>query len=303
MPSWFFFALLGHLANGAAFIIDKTLLQSSFKRAATYASLIGMLSVVAIVLIPFGVHLPTITQGALMAVSGITFVISLWAFFKALGEGEASRVVPIIGSLIPIATLVGTTLFLGETLSQNQLIGFGLLLVATIILSGGGAKNRLKPATLGIAVLAAMLFAVSSITIKAAYDTDGFLTTFTVSRLFAALTGASLLLIDRKALTELTASFGKKKKSTGPVKNAFAWVLAAQVLGGIGFLGVQYATSLGSAALVNALQAVQYALLVLVAFVLKRIAPTLLGENLRPGIILQKSIAILLVAIGLWLVV
>ncbi len=303
MPSWFLFAFLGHVANGAAFIIDKTLLRSSFKRAATYAALIGMLSIVAVVLIPFGVHLPSLNHGLVMAVSGATFVVSLWAFFKALGEGEASRVVPIIGSLIPIATLIGTTLFLGEVLTRNQGIGFALLLVATIVLSGGGGKGRLKPATVGMAVLAAILFAISSITIKAAYETDGFLTTFTVSRLCAAVMGAGLLAIDRKALVELKSSFGGKKKSSGPVKNPFAWVLAAQILGGFGFVGVQYATSLGSAALVNALQAVQYALLVLVAFVLRKIAPALLGEDLHLPVVIRKGIAILIVALGLWFVV
>ena len=38
-PAWFFWALAGHLANGVAFIIDKTLLGKSFKRPATYAGI------------------------------------------------------------------------------------------------------------------------------------------------------------------------------------------------------------------------------------------------------------------------
>jgi hypothetical protein len=54
---------------------------------------------------------------------------------------------------------------------------------------------------------------------------------------------------------------------------------------------------------VNALQAVQYAFLVLVAFVLRKRAPALLGERLTPSIIVWKLIAIGIVAAGLWLIV
>ncbi|MEN9558450.1 MAG: hypothetical protein RL141_819 [Candidatus Parcubacteria bacterium] len=304
MFSWFFFAIVGHVANGAAFVIDKTLLRGSFKRPATYAALIGTLSIVVLILIPFGVAIPDARGWILMAASGATFVFALWAFFAALANGEASRVVPVVGSLIPLITLAGTATFLGETLTATQGAGFFLLLVATVILSGGKRTERLQMKTIGVAILAAVLFAFSSVTAKAMYDGYGFLSGFTLSRLFSVGAGVLLLVIDRRAYRELLAGFFKKQPAKkGDVKNAIGWVVGAQVLGGIGFLGVQYATSLGSAALVNALQAVQYAFLVLVAFVLSKRAPLLLGESVRLPVVLQKGVAILLVAIGLWLVV
>lgn len=300
-PSWFLIALLGHLANGAAFIIDKTLLRSSFSRPATYAGIIGLIGIIALGLIPFGVTAPDAVGWFWMIVSGAAFTFSLWAFFTALSEGEASRVVPVIGSLIPILTLIATVAFLGERLRSDQFLGFVFLVIATIILSGGAAKSRLRARTVGIAVLAAATFAFSSVTAKIAYDGYGFLTTFTISRLAGVAAAMLILNIDTRALAEVRqVFFGGRRTGTG---RAAAMVITAQTLGGLGFVGVQYATSLGSAALVNALQAVQYALLVLVAFALRTSAPKLLGEDPSPRTVLRKCAAVVLTFIGLWLVV
>jgi drug/metabolite transporter (DMT)-like permease len=310
-PLWILWALAGHLANGAAFVLDKTLLRSSFKHPATYASIIGILGGLAVILIPFGVHAPSTTGLFWMVISGIAFILSLWVFFMALAAGEASRVVPIIGSLIPILTLAGTSVFLNERLSMTQGIGFILLVVATVILSGGATKSRLTSKTIYISIAAAVLFAVMSITSKIAYDSEGFMTTFVISRLVGTLTAVCIIATASAARKEVLASLGLKKSSPSrrpdvpttrrPV--ALALVLVAQTLGALGYVGVQYATSLGSASLVNALQAVQYALLVAVAFALRKHAPKLLGEDLTTKTVIRKTIAIGFVAAGMWLVV
>ena len=306
IPAWILVALGGHIANGAAFVIDKTLLTKSFKRPATYAGLVGLLGCLAAILFPFGVHLPGLNGWIWIIVSGATFVIALWAFFSALAAGEASRVVPVIGSLIPILTLVGTTTFLGERLTMGQSIGFGALIAATIILAGGKSKSRLSKQAIILAVLAATLFAVSFITVKIGYEADGFITVFTLSRLVGFVTAICLLSYDEAAYREVKNAFfpKKTKKKTGVNERmALILVLTGQTLGAGGFVLVQYAISLGSASIVNALQAVQYAFLVLVAFALSKRAPDLLGEDLTLGTVIQKIIAIILVAAGLWLVV
>jgi drug/metabolite transporter (DMT)-like permease len=313
-PLWIIWALAGHLANGAAFVLDKTLLRSTFKHPATYASLIGLLSGLAIILVPFGVHAPTANGLLWMSISGFGLVLALWVFFMALAAGETSRVVPIIGSLIPILTLAGTSVFLGERLSIDQAFGFALLVIATVILSGGSAKSRLTPKTIGIAIAAAVLFAVMSVTSKVAYDSDGFLTTFVISRLIGMLTAIFILAAASGARTEVLTSLGlagtqtRRRTSTQPTAHrppptALAIVFLAQILGGFGYVGVQYATSLGSAALVNALQAIQYALLVAVAFALRKHAPKLLGEDLTSKTVVRKTVAIGFVAAGMWLIV
>jgi transporter family protein len=307
VPSWILMALGGHVANGAAFVIDKSLLSRSFKRTATYAGIVGLLGILVAVLLPFGVHLPGPEGWIWIILSGAAFVLALWAFFTALSMGEASRVVPIIGSLIPILTLAGTAAFLGERLTMNQGIGFILLVLATILLAGGPAKSRLSKRTAGMSAAAAAIFALSFVTIKLGYESDGFITVFTLSRLAGVLTAAVILWIDRAARKEIKAALIPGMKASAHNRKrgriALILVLTGQTLGAAGFVLVQYAISLGSAAIVNALQAVQYAFLVLVAFLFAKKAPKLLGEDLTAGTVMRKSVAILVVAAGLWLVV
>jgi len=306
--TWILIAIVGQIANGFAFVIDKILLKHAFKRSATYAGMVGLLSAVSLVLIPWVKAWPGGGDLLLAILCGITFMAALWTFFAALSRGEASRVVPIISALIPIMTLVGTFAFLGERLSSKQLIGFGLLIVSTILLSGGKAQSRLTKATIGLCVLSALLFAVSSVSGKAVYDSAGFLGGFVTTRIVAAITALLMaLLIDPLSGAEMLSIVkgGKKKKKGETISGSSAAKLAliGQTLGGIGFITLQYAISLGSASIVNALQVMQFALLVVVAFILKNKAQTLLGETLNRSVIFLKAIALVVMAVGLALVV
>ncbi len=313
---WILIALLGHASNGVAFIIDKILLQNAFKRSATYAGLVGLLSILALVLAPWVSEWPHGRTLTLTLVSGIAFTTALWTFFAALSRGEASRVVPVISAFIPMLTLAGTTAFLHERLSGGELMGFFLLIAATVVLSSGKAKERLTKEALILSAVSATLFAVMSITIKAIYDDVGFLSGFVSTRVVAAITALIIVvIIDAKAGEEILTVFGIKKRakisrkdgSSSKVKispkTAAALALLGQTMGGLGFVGVQYAISMGSAAIVNALQVMQFALLVLAAFLLRSKAKVLLGETLNKSVVIKKTIALIIMALGLALIV
>jgi drug/metabolite transporter (DMT)-like permease len=322
---WILIALLGHALNGFAFIIDKILLNNAFKRSATYAGLVGLLSIAAIVLAPWVIDWPSGMTLVLTIVSGITFTTALWAFFAALSRGEASRVVPVISAFIPMLTLAGTTIFLHERLSVVELIGFFLLIVATVILSSGKSSERLTKQALILSGSSALLFAIMSVTIKAIYDDVGFLSGFVSTRVIAAITALIIVvIIDAKAGQEIMTIFGlNTKNKKAPIdkaklssadggskggmnikpKTAATLAIFGQTMGGLGFVGVQYAISIGSAAIVNSLQVMQFALLVIVAFIFRSKAKTLLGESLNKSVILKKAIALIIMAVGLGLIV
>jgi len=315
---WILIALIGHTANGFAFVIDKILLKNAFKRSATYAGLVGLLSGLVVFLIPWVDKWPSGGSLALAILSGITFMGGLWTFFTALSRGEASRVVPIISALIPILTLIGTTIFLGERLTIMQLIGFFLLITATVLLTGNFSKersNRIKWSVILIMILSAVFFAITSISAKAVYSDVGFLSGFVSTRIVASITAIILaMLIDPLSGSEMIEIFTshnkkenkqEKKKSGFKIKKSTAAKLAitGQILGGIGYVSIQYATSLGSASLVNALQVMQFALLVVVAFFMKSRAKELLGESLNKSVIIIKAIALVIMAIGLAMVI
>lgn len=305
--TWILIALLGHAANGFAFVIDKILLNNAFKRSATYAGMVGLLSGLAIVLIPWVKEWPIGGDLLIALLCGITFMAALWTFFAALSRGEASRVVPIISALIPIITLVGTFIFLGERLTLVQMLGFGMLILATILLAGGKAQNRLTKATILLSILSALMFAVSSVSGKAVYDSVGFLGGFVTTRIVAAITALLLAcLIDPMSGAEMLSIIrAKKTKKKGEAisgNSAAKLAIIGQVLGGIGFILLQYAISLGSASIVNALQVMQFALLVIIAFVLKSKAQTLLGESLKRNVIALKAVALVVMAVGLGMI-
>ena len=77
----------------------------------------------------------------------------------------------------------------------------------------------------------------------------------------------------------------------------------AQILGAASFLIIAYAISLGPVTVINAMQGVQYAILFLLVVVLARRYPHLLDEPLSKKIIVQKSLAIGLIIIGLVLII
>ncbi|MFQ6002455.1 MAG: hypothetical protein ACE5KJ_01785, partial [Candidatus Zixiibacteriota bacterium] len=87
----------------------------------------------------------------------------------------------------------------------------------------------------------------------------------------------------------------KKAPKTAPLP-----FLINQAAGGGGGILQQYAISLGSAALVGALQGVQYAFLLVLIIFLSRRFPQLKEEFSRWAII-QKVSAIILIAIGLFI--
>ena len=305
--TWFLLAAIGHLANGVAFVVDKALLRTAFSRSATYAGVVGILSTLVLAAIPFVGVWPEGMFWLISFASGAIFILALWAFFAALARAEASRIVPIVGSLIPILTLVGAFTFLGERLSDRTFIGFGLLILATVVLSDGGKGKPTKEAV-WLAVTSAFLFAIASVMAKAAYDASGFLGPFVTSRLAAAAMAFILLaFIDRKAGTEaltiIQPSRRVSSKHKQPGRLAAILAIIGQSLGAVGFLFVQWATAKGSASIVNALQAVQYALLVLAAFALHRFAPKLLGENVTPKVIVIKTAALVMTGIGMYLIV
>lgn len=299
--TWLVFAIIGHISNGAAFVIDKALLSTAFKRSATYATMIGGLSLVVALAAPFVAHWPSASLLPAVIGFGVTFVFALWAFFAALKRGEATRIVPVIGSLIPIITLIGTMTLFGERLTGKQLAGFAILLASTWLLTMGKTRHELSTHAIIICVIAAVLFAVSTLFGKFAFDHGDFLGVFVSSRIIAGMTGIAIGFIIPSAGREALSIIRPKRTSK---HNASAgWAILGQSLGAVGFVLVQAAISQGSASIVNALQAVQYAFLVLAAFALRKRAPQLLNEKLDRKTIAIKIAALATTAVGLLLVV
>jgi drug/metabolite transporter (DMT)-like permease len=301
--NWIVVAITGHLLNATAFIVDKTLLSNAFKRSGTFATIIGVSSAFVFVLFPKLSARPDAFTWFTIAAFGALFVIATWGFFEALSRAETSRVVPVIGSLIPIFTLIMVAPLVHETLTGRALFGFILLVISTVLLTRGGAKkHRLDRPTLWICVGSAFLFAASTAFGKYSFEHAPFIDVFLWSRLFAALTGLSIPLLSPAVRAELRSLVSRKDEGKWKKHHSIGFMLFGQTCGALGFIGVQYAVSLGSATVVSALQAVQYAAIVLVAWIGGPKFATLLKEERTASALRHKGFAILLVAIGLMFV-
>lgn len=302
MSLWLPIAILGHLLNAAAFIVDKALLTTAFKKSGTYASLIGGLSCIALFAIPW-TKIPTPSAWLPILGFGAFFVLAVWMFFEALSRAEATRVVPIIGSLIPVFTLIDTSILIGERLTSSGYIGFAFLVVATAVLAYGKGDDTLDWKTVGICLLSAILFAASSALGKVSFELAGFLDVFAWSRIAAFVVVCLIFFLAPGVRAELfLLATPRSKRRANFETNAFSYMVFGQVCGALGFLLVQLAIAQGSAAIVNALQAVQYAVLVLAAWFGGSYLARILQERRTRETVIIKSVAIALVGIGLYLV-
>lgn len=297
--SWLFLAIVGHVANAAAFLVDKVLLTTTFKKSVTYAVVLGILPLGLAIFIPWIPSWPALSVWPTVALFGSFFVFALWAFFEALRTSEASRVVPLVGSLVPVVTLIGTSTLFGERLTVPQLFGFVLFLMATLLLTGLGRHGiHISRWTFLMAVVASVLFASSSVAGKFAFNHANFWGVLIGSRLFAGLTGVILFFLSKDARTEILR---KGPSKTIPLRMKILAV-CGHFIGTGGFLLIQAAIARGSASLVNALQATQYGVIALMGWFGGKRLRSLLQEERTPLVIAAKSLALVFIGFGLWLI-
>lgn len=291
--SWFLVAIAAYVANAGAALTDKFLLRRLIPHPAVYAFFVSLMGGAVIVVAPFVLEDASPTVLLASAVSGFTFTAALFFYYTALKRSEASRIVPLVGSMVPVAVFILARFVLGETLGAAQLVGFALVVLGTAILAEeGNAKHRLATHAIVLGLLAAVLFGVSHVAAKYLYTVHPFASGL-VWRGIASITAAFFLFLIPVNRRRIVAEVTDKEVRTEGV------FLLGQGFAGAGFLLFNYALSLGSATLVNALAGVQYAFLFLATIVLSRLAPKVVKEPLARRELVMKSVGIVLVAAGL----
>lgn len=294
MPTFLVLSLAAYFLLAVAGLVDKVLLQTTIVSPRAYAFYVGILSVLAVVLLPFGVvSVPDRRTLVAATVSGVAGVYALWAFYSALKEHEASRVITTVGALLPVFTLVLSVTFLDEYLGFFQLLGFFILLLGGIIVSlRENVRKKYTFALFNQASQAAILFAVSLTFMRFVFLQESFWNGIFWVRLGGVLGALSIVAVPENFRRIYWAT--KKAPRTAPVP-----FLLNQGLGGLGGFLQNYAVALGSAALVGAIQGVQYAFLFVLALLFsKRIRQLRERSNLRE--LLVKAAAIIVIAFGLY---
>jgi len=293
MQTYILIAVIAYLAFALNGVIDKFLLSRDIPQPMLYAFYIGMLNALALLLIPFGVHWPQINIILIALLSGAAFAWALVAMFSALKRADASLVLPAIGAMVPIATLVFGFFIAYERLNLPQAMGVGFLVLgASLTASASRSYKQLGSRWVWAAVLAAVLFALSFATSKAVYNDQGFISGLVWTRVGFLLAALSMLFSAnlRKAL---------KGPPGGGKKQGGILFLTGQALGAGASILQNYAVSMGSVTIVNALQGVQFGFLILISWGLYRWFPQILKEDFSRVVVLKKLFAVVLIGVGL----
>ncbi len=165
------------------------------------------------------------------------------------------------------------------------------MLVAADFLMFFAERFRLH-AVIRRVVLASVLWGLENVLQKFVFNHTGFVSGFVFITL--GTFGGSLLLLARHSWrTQIFTNSEQATARTG------AWYFLNRFLAGLGSFLIFYAISLTHPAMVDAIGGVRYAIVFLGAFVLTRIRPDILKDRFAGWVLLGKSVATGLVAVGL----
>ncbi|MDD4271325.1 MAG: EamA family transporter [Patescibacteria group bacterium] len=314
-------AVSAYFINAGVYVADKFLLSKKIHSSIAYAFYVGVWSifnVVLLFLVPW--WLPNPREITLDLLAGFLFLVTLVFWYKALHQSEASRVVPIVGALVPIFSFILSFVFLGETLSQRQLLAFIILICGGVLISIKQTKvysyqkaiTRIREVVGDIfgevpagaqptsrllinSVAAAVFFAAYYVLMKFIYMYQPFVGSFVWSRL-GSFVGVLLMLF----VPDWRRVIFEQQRGAKTPKNLL-FFLTVRLLAAAAFIMLNWAISLGNVAIVNALQGVQYLFLFLIILIVSAKFPKMLNEQLGGGVLLQKLIGTVMICLGLYL--
>lgn len=295
--SWFLIAILGYLLLAVVFVLDKFILTKSVESPIVYTFYSTIFMVAALLAYPFGVQSLSGVDWVVAFVSGMSFGFALWAMFIALRHGEASHITPFVGAIISVATFAGGSFFLQEQLSWQQLSGIIVLVIASLLFSFEKSETHS-----GIhrgfawAALSGLLFAVSHVSAKYIYESYTFLTGLVTTK--ATVGAVGFLTLCFPVVRHTLRKHPKKQVQKKATSSVAAIVISNKVIGIVAVLLIQYAISLGSVTIVNAMSGIQYVCMFLLIYVMSKWFPKVFHEYFTKKELATEICALALVVLG-----
>lgn len=293
--TWLLIAVGGYLLNAFSALTDKFLLKRTIQEPVVYAFFVSVLGLIAFVFAPFDFRFPGFSIFLISLAAGLTYVAALLIFFSALKRSETSIIVSTVGGLTPLFVFAFAAIILREILSTVQIIAFFVILVGTYLISKEtGLRNKISKQLLFWALAAGLLFGLSHVLSKFVYINHSFGSGI-IWRSIGMFAGAAILFLipanREKIIKEI-------KESEIKMSGLF---LGGQLAAALSFILVNYAFSLGSIALVNALAGIQYVFLFLLVIFLSKKHPQIIKEPLTKKIISRKIVSLALIVGGIFI--
>ena len=302
---WIVLTISAYLFGALANILDKFLLGSKrFSSAPVYAFYVGVFSLWAVFFAPFGLVMPSLSGLALCFGSGIIFLLGILLLYFAIGKAQASRVVPVVGAVLPLATFLISLPMQSEKLNLLQIFGILLLILGGLLISFDlPLKLGKKKFFSGFyfAIGAGILLAIAYVAFKNLSQSENFVTWYVWTRVGGFLGALGLLLVPiwRK---DIWKSFHLHRKNKKQAFSTGAIFVGNKIVGGLSALLLNYAITLGSVTLINALVSVQYVFVLILAWMVSKKYHQIFEEKLFFWDWVQKIVAIGVIAVGIFFI-
>lgn len=286
------FTIAAYFLNSIAVVIDQFLLNKTIPHPVVYVFYFSAFSLLVLP-IAFFVPIPPLWVFVLASLSTLLWTAGAYFMFTGLKIGQASRVVPIIGTLIPLFLLFFYSQ-VSHTISVNEVWASGFLTLGLIVLILPYLKGKLLAWEFFLELLSALFFAGSYIILHQAYGGASFLSVFVYSRVILIPIGFLLILIP-----QIRKLIFVKRQYLSMTSSGGRLFILGQAAGGASELLITFSVSLANPALVNSLQGSQYIFLFLLSMLLSFKLPEIFQEKLSFLTVAGKFFGLILISLGL----
>lgn len=285
--TWLLVAILAQIILGTSAVFDKFLLRRKFFDPLIYTFWLGLLGIFALIILPFGFGLLSLSTIAIAISAGAFFVLAMLFLFYALDYSEASATLPVIGGFSPVFTLIIGYFLMGSFLGFGELPAFFFLVLGGVVLFLV-EKKELRFLSFIFITASALSFGLSNVLSKIVFQAGPFIPGFMWIKIGGVIFVLFLLL--RKSFRQRIFSSSRQAKT----KYHFLY-FANRAYAGAGSILVYFAISLAHPAIVDATQSLKYIVIFFCAWLL-------LKERFKGKILAGKIIATIFIAFGiLWL--
>jgi len=292
--NWIFLSLLAPLFWASSNFVDKYILGKYTKGIFDFVFFSTITSWFFFFIISFFAGMPELSIYSLIPIAtGMVLIYSYGFYGKALQEGDTSALV-ILFKLIPVITLILAFIFLGQTLSSNEFLGFLIVLVGAMIVSFEKSKGIFTK-RLGMILIAILMWSGMVLFIDYGLTKMSFWDYFMLDNLGSALAGLTLFIIPsmRRQVIE-----GIKSARLGK----YIWFTWNNVLDFFAQMSVKKALALApSAGLVMVVVQVQSFYAIAIGFLLTIFVPNIIKEDISAATLVKKFIGAGIMFLGVYI--
>jgi uncharacterized membrane protein len=293
VENWIILTLLSAGIGSIGSIYDRYIVKNELKNTDTLLVLWGFFTGIMFcgpAIITNEISFSALTL-ALGIISGALYIAAMHYYYKAINEGEVSRVVPIL-SMNPVLVLILATIFLGEIHTPIKYLGIAFILIGVIVHTIDREHHKLiSKKIIFWGVLSASLFAIKNIVAKIMSLAE--MTPLNV--LFWI--GLCIFIIN----IPITIILWKKLKIKH--KRDLPEIATVATIAGAATLIYTAAIVIGPVSLVTFLDRISILFVFIISEIIDFFNPKLLHEKFSTSAFYQKLIGVIIVLVGSYLLI